>query len=427
MISLHQLFFYLFSRCIPYITAIMTFLLPVIFLEGWFITSKIVPHCGIVIDVGSTGTRVDCAYIKDGEPALKEIGDVRGGLAETSTSIVLDGLAKILNDASNELDILCGESDINRSLYVWGTGGMRLLPDEGKQKWDEVKEILQSYKKFDIKEIRTITGMEEGLYTLVADNLLNHRLSLNLIPQNDYLFATLEIGGASAQIALPRNNNIQYKYEDRKQITEADFFVQSHLGYGGDQILKELETKYDDFKGKCNFGSMVCFQFVKEKFNLLKKYCDIKPCFGNDKDMNEIKKIMPTISEMTLISQPYYNLKTIPWTLKDKSLKETVHQKLSYNQIYEWITTACKKTNVFKRYKDDSQDVILKKKMSNFILNEKYLKHHCFQLTYFTVILHDILPKNFKDKKIFKAVNKINDNKVTWTLGGFFLAENQML
>lgn len=188
-------------------------------------------HCLAVIDAGSTGSRLHLyAYDLDARQTPIHINEVW-------TKKIKPGLATIESrqDVINAyLDRLFEEvPQQNMPLYLYATGGMRLIPSEKQRIYYEgIREWFSSQSQWDLIEARTITGKEEGIWGWLAVNEQLGRFDTKAMP----LVSVMDMGGASVQItfAVERKENA-----DAHDLTEVEvagrrlvLFVRSFLGLG---------------------------------------------------------------------------------------------------------------------------------------------------------------------------------------------------
>ena len=161
-------------------------------------------YCEIVVDAGSTGTRF-YLYTLD----LKNF-------VSSYDMVLLDKhtIDKALNDYNDEqmftiLDELFGEyKTYPIQVYMYATEGLRSLSlDERKKRFSLAKQWFNTKSKLILKELRTLGGEEEGILLWLANAI---DLVKNTSMQSVDDIAVFEIGGGSAQIALPiKQNNVQ--------------------------------------------------------------------------------------------------------------------------------------------------------------------------------------------------------------------------
>lgn len=149
--------------------------------------------CEAIIDAGSSGSRL---YVYGHDAADIHTRHV------LFTQKITPGLSTVpLNEIPNYLKKLIPNAPhLPMPIYVYGTAGMRLIPEEQQQtRYDLVKNWFKQYTTWQLREARTITGQEEGIYAWIAT-----QTELNLMDQAfEQLKSVIEIGGASVQVNIP--------------------------------------------------------------------------------------------------------------------------------------------------------------------------------------------------------------------------------
>lgn len=187
-----------------------------------------------VVDVGSTGSRLHVyAHEKNSEHT-----------EEIWLNKITPGFATLQPEASDislYLTKLFKDSPKNFPVYFYATAGMRLLPDEHQKKYyDAVKNWFKK-TSWDLKEAKTITGREEGIFawlSLYED--LNETPGVEM-PKH---LSVMDMGGASVQVvsavdATPASNQkdyIELNVHGKKQA----LFVHSFLGLGQTLVAEQF-------------------------------------------------------------------------------------------------------------------------------------------------------------------------------------------
>ncbi|KAI8576095.1 hypothetical protein K450DRAFT_258434 [Umbelopsis ramanniana AG] len=256
---------------------------------------------GIVIDAGSSGSRVhvyswkDYAHLLQTQPleALRgkvptvERGDKLGlkwTLKEHPGISTYAGKTKDIGDHLKMLldfaeEVVPATEHKQTPIFLMATAGMRLLPKEDQE--DILSATCNYIKKnsgFKLencnKQIKIISGELEGLYGWTAVNYLmggfdaSISASLDEQPKNadgireqHHTFGFLDMGGASTQIAFePEHHQKEEHMDDLEKITlhtldgrriEYDVFVTTFLGYGSNEarrryLEERVRKAYDE-------------------------------------------------------------------------------------------------------------------------------------------------------------------------------------
>ncbi|KAI9278682.1 nucleoside phosphatase family-domain-containing protein [Phascolomyces articulosus] len=240
---------------------------------------------GVVIDAGSSGSRVyvyswkDHEHVKStwapeelkGSIPIVERGDQLGlkwtrreepGISTFGSrpQEVGEHLQLLLDFAT---EVVPKESLNDTPVFLMATAGMRLLPSEERSTLlKSTCSYIQNNYAFHISDcdthIRVIPGELEGIYGWVAVNYLMGGFDTSIQAYMDgnrrqpgeqhHTFGFLDMGGASAQIAFePEHHQREEHFEDLSRIylhtldgkkVEYDVFVTTFLGYGSNEARR---------------------------------------------------------------------------------------------------------------------------------------------------------------------------------------------
>jgi golgi apyrase len=240
---------------------------------------------GIVLDAGSSGTRLHIYKWKDPAKARKkaskqELGSlpklhtekkwtkkIHPGVStygENPTAIGPDHLKGLVDHA---LDIIPKDQVDDTPIFLMATAGMRLLPKVQQSALTrEICSYLRANTHFSLPDcdlhIQVIPGETEGLYGWIATNYLlggfddpgdhNHG-------KGHHTYGFLDMGGASAQIAFAPNTTEAAKHANDLKLlrmrtldgerSEYKVFTATWLGFGVNQArenyVKKLVDMYD--------------------------------------------------------------------------------------------------------------------------------------------------------------------------------------
>lgn len=237
---------------------------------------------GVILDAGSSGTRVyiykwknHAKAVKDASAAelkslpkikLKENKKIHPGVssfAENPSQIGPEHLKQLVDIALDEVP----DSKISETpVYLMATAGMRLLPKPQQTALlQSMCSYLQSNTKFILPDcdahIQVISGETEGLYGWIAANYLlggfDHPEEHNH-GKNHHTYGFLDMGGASAQIAFAPNATESAKHADDLKLVrmrtldgspaEYKVFTATWLGFGANQArsryVERLQEHY---------------------------------------------------------------------------------------------------------------------------------------------------------------------------------------
>lgn len=208
----------------------------------------------IICDAGSTGTRMylfTSTFSTDHEGketlqvSTEVIGKRKPGLSayatnpEKSVPPLLELFSKVRTKIPHELWA-------DTTVSVLGTAGMRSLAENQRQPiYDAVRKGLVAsedyvFPKGTQLKLRSLTGIEEGTFSMVCVNFLtgrlDHHLTLTEKGVAEKLVGILDLGGSSTQIAVPPENVHQQPF-----LGGAPFTVRSYAAYGMEQMRGRLD------------------------------------------------------------------------------------------------------------------------------------------------------------------------------------------
>ncbi|KAF8969589.1 nucleoside phosphatase family-domain-containing protein [Flammula alnicola] len=249
-------------------------------------------HFGIVIDAGSSGSRLQIYSWKDPRSMHVEKGStlaytlpkVEKGTQDNDlwVSKVEPGLSSLADNPedvgaylrpllSHARDHIPPSLQKDTPLFLLATAGMRLLsPKKQGEILLETCRFLVTHSHFKIEDpsavgpcgssVRIITGEEEGLFGWIAVNYLMDGFTGSRQDRTTYGF--LDMGGASTQIAFEPSLEHQAKTNDlidvRLRLLGGEeihhkVFVTTWLGYGTNQAREryvgKAVTEYDSILG----------------------------------------------------------------------------------------------------------------------------------------------------------------------------------
>jgi hypothetical protein len=193
-------------------------------------------YCAAVVDAGSSGSRIHW-YSYDLDRQHNPIH-----IREAYSKKIKPGLASIAQDSvtvAGYMDELMHDfSQPNVPVYLYATAGMRLLPvDSQEQYYTEIKQWFAEHPQWPLRDARTISGMEEGIYGWLSLNYHLHALQDKSQP----LVGLVEVGGASAQIVFPVRDTTGIDAQDYVNLTvygrHIHLFSHSFLGLGINELF----------------------------------------------------------------------------------------------------------------------------------------------------------------------------------------------
>jgi hypothetical protein len=181
-------------------------------------------QCYAIIDAGSSGSRF---YIYSKDYQVLYSHKIYPGLSTIAKSQIPQYLSQLVPEV-HALSI---------PTYFYGTAGMRLLPEEEQSlRYQSVSQWFSSNPTWDLRDIRTILGKEEGVFAWLAA----HR-------HHEEKKAVLEVGGASYQVNIPVDEayaqtlppeNISVLNLDGEKVF---VWSKSYLGLGINEVEKQVD------------------------------------------------------------------------------------------------------------------------------------------------------------------------------------------
>lgn len=200
-------------------------------------------HCQAVVDAGSTGSRLHLyAYDTDAQDAPIHVDELWAKKIEPGLASV-EPTADHINAYLNQL--FSNATGQHIPLYFYSTGGMRLLSQPKQQRYyHAINEWFASQSQWSLKDAKTITGREEGLFGWLA---INYQLGTLQSP-TEPLLNVMDMGGASVQVSFPVTTTYGINPDDLIQVDlynrHIQLFIHSFLGLG----QTEVSHQYSDMK-----------------------------------------------------------------------------------------------------------------------------------------------------------------------------------
>ncbi|KAL7275654.1 Golgi apyrase [Rhizina undulata] len=440
---------------------------------------------GAILDAGSSGTRIHIYKWKEGGtssrlPEVKSkkkwVKKIKPGVSkfhDHPTSIGPDHLQPLFSHA---LEIIPQSSIPETPLFLLATAGMRLLPERERQALlDEICTYARRNTQFLLPDcglhIQVISGVTEGLYGWIAANYLSGGFE---DPGHDHgkghhTYGFLDMGGASAQIAFAPNATeaerhagdlelLRMRREDGRSV-EYKVFVTTWLGFGvnearrryverlveasaGDGVLelpdpclhrgvrvslegKEIDDEDEDELEEVHLlGTGKWEECQRQVYPLLDKD---KPCLDVPCLLNgiHVPAIDFDVNHFIGVSEYFHTTHEI---FSDPDAEETPYDVDSYQAR---VKQFCGQSW------GSIEDLADEDHWGKHINHEKLLQA-CFKASWLVNVLHDGIgiPRLIDSPKPnatssdaadlqyhppFRAVDKIHDVEVSWTLGKMLL------
>lgn len=360
--------------------------------------------CAIIGDAGSSGTRI---YLFHGEDvATASHAQIKGGLAKEGVQKTMIGLAPLLVKTLGEYREYC-DSKEDPIIFILGTAGTRLIPEDERNKlWRDLEKAVKNVGHFKAGEFRTLSGTEEGLFALIGANFLEGALDNSLTPTAKGLVGVMDLGGASTQIALPHGT-------PSKSVSKDDFFIESYLGYGVNELKKAIIDKHGSLAldKACRYSDSSathpCQEFVTKFFDSMNWECTkTRRCDG---PVPKAAPLVSSINKVYMMSGYIYTMKFARWVDPTIDLSKPA----SINDIQGWAAKVCGQNYDALKAKYKAADP-----SSVAHTAESQFDERCLHIQYVLVLIRTYGFTNV-DKKIFHFSDTINGKEVDWPLGAY--------
>ncbi|XP_072177505.1 ectonucleoside triphosphate diphosphohydrolase 4-like [Diadema setosum] len=244
-------------------------------------------YYGVVIDAGSSGTRVFVYFWpkhtgKNNE--LLQIHQMRDSGRNPVVKKIKPGLAELASNPQEAsiymkplLDFAVGhipESKIPETpLYILATAGMRMLPESQSQAIleDLRKDIPRNYNfLFSEKNVEVISGKQEGVYAWIGINYVLGRFDHSnedepvvevqlpgaeaspMTVSRKRTVGVLDMGGGSAQIAYEVPQTVSFNLASPKEAAAKDLIAEFNLGcdqHESDHVYRVYVTTFLGYGG----------------------------------------------------------------------------------------------------------------------------------------------------------------------------------
>lgn len=237
---------------------------------------------GVVLDAGSSGTRLHIYRWKDPAKARKHASaqdlrslpkletekkwtkKIKPGVSTFGENPTAVGDEHLKDLISHALDIIPKNQIEDTPIFLMATAGMRLLPKVQQSALTrEICSYLRSNTEFSLPDcdlhIQVIPGETEGLYGWIATNYLLG--GFDRPEEHDHgkdhnTYGFLDMGGASAQIAFAPNSTEAAKHANDLKLlrmrtldgekSEYQVFTATWLGFGVNQARETYVQKLVD-------------------------------------------------------------------------------------------------------------------------------------------------------------------------------------
>ncbi|KAL7014811.1 hypothetical protein ACKWTF_016135 [Chironomus riparius] len=358
---------------------------------------------GIVIDAGSTGTRLHAFEFERNGTELNLLYEYfkqeKPGLSSLTPQEAKEQIKKLLRDVE---EFIPEEFRKSTLLKLKATAGFRLMnPERSEEVLEVVRDVFKSSQYSSVKNaVEIIDGNEEAITSWFSINYLR-----NLLTSDDKATA-LDLGGGSTQVAFEIVDEIpdhltEHIHKVLNFDSESELFVKSYLGLGlmalrHAVITEEASENQENVDTYCINAEAHPFEWTYQ--NIVYK---ITPKFTDNSTFDDCLIAIRKIVSKLL-------------TPKIPSLQDQIINGFSY--FYDRSVDA----RLIK--KNDEGDEIEVEKFRLKALEYCENKPNkdpwlCLDLTFISVLLQD--GYGLKDDKKIKLFSKIDGHEASWALGSF--------
>ena len=354
----------------------------------------------IVVDCGSSGSRPYIYSYDNSEKwpnvTLIDYKDLEIKMADAAENpeVAADLIKNIYEYAET---VIPNELMDKTSIIMYATAGMRLLTeDKQKEVLDLTINEIKKQTKFivDDRKIRVISGNEEGSFMWLAINNIDNHFS------PDYSVGSLDLGGASAQIAMETTGFIDVTNSDYHLFTIKDnvyiLFSHSYLGMG----INEFDNLRKD-----------------ELIKGIKENEVEDPCYYNNYNVTYNDKLIKG-------NINYEKCKQLTWNVLQTLIAGVEIPQLKYtDKIFYGFGTF----GSFIEFTNTSETLHLSelKNLSEVVCNMPLEEVMERQPEYYAtecvagVLEYEMLSDAFKftENNVFIMSDRVNGVKVSWTMG----------
>lgn len=259
-------------------------------------------NCMIVIDAGSTGSRLHLYQYANSEPSsVKELYSNKQSSGIASLATASEEIPTYLNNLFASLSV-----DKSVPVYFYATAGMRLVSMPQQQLSYTVITKWFNEQGYNLKQVDTITGHEEGIYAWLA---------VNTALSNHNYVGVMDMGGASVQLVFPVKSTTNAAAEDLSTVTinneEVTLYSHSFLGLGQTEVIHQY------------LNDKECFPLDYQLPNHQNGSGDAKSCRKSVNSLvNRVHQVKSSVASVIKekTSQDWYVLGGLSYLIKAKPL-----------------------------------------------------------------------------------------------------------
>lgn len=396
---------------------------------------------GIVIDGGSTGTRVH-VFEYGIEGGVPKFDFTNSGLASMRVNPGLSAYADKPEAAGGSLVELIEFAKGRVPKKYWGVTDVRLMATAGMRLLDSSvqEEILVSCRrvlrlsgfKFRDDWASVITGIDEGIYAWVVANYALGTLGGD--PQETT--GIIELGGASAQVTFVSSEVMPPEFSHKLKFGNSTYNLYSHsfLTFGQNVAFDSLRESLVSKNQKLITESLQkgisddpCtprgYLHKTEPSNLSpglaekKKYISTLHARGN---FSECRSAALTLLQKGREECSYPHCYLGPTFIPKLSGKFLATENFFYTSKFFELAPRPFLSGLMMAGQQFCQEDWSKLKKKYHLFHEEDLARYCFSSAYIVALLHDSLDIPLDDARIGYA-NQVGEIPLDWALGAFIL------
>ncbi|XP_077212658.1 GDA1/CD39 nucleoside phosphatase family protein [Tasmannia lanceolata] len=394
---------------------------------------------GIVIDGGSTGTRIHVfEFSKEG--GIPVVDFSKGG---SKTMRVNPGLSSFSEDPESAgkslLELLeFGKGKIPKEFWegtevrLMATAGLRMLDVGIRERiLDSCRWVLRASDfRFQDDWASVITGADEGIYAWIAANYALGTFGGD--PQQTT--GIIELGGASAQVTFVTSERVPPEFSHTIQFGKFTYNLYSHslLHFGQNVayeslhkllISRDLKLSADSvqegiFKDPCTpRGYLHGEESLKLSAGVLDANNPTVHAWGNFSECRSAALMLLQKGKDECLYQHCHIGSTFVPELRGKFLAT---ENFFFTTKFFGLPPTAILSNLIASGQQFCEDDWINLKKRYHTHDDEDLQRYCFSSAYIVALLHDSLGVALNDDRISFA-NEVRDIPLDWALGAFIL------
>ncbi|XXG69549.1 hypothetical protein AAC387_Pa06g2387 [Persea americana] len=401
---------------------------------------------GIVIDGGSTGTRIHVFEFsaEGGIPVLEMVGSGESVVVSMKVSPGLSDYAEDVDGAGRSIAELLefGKGKVPKERWeetevrLMATAGLRRLEVAAQERvLESCRRVLRSSGfRFQDDWASVISGSDEGIYAWIAANYAMG--SLGGDPQQTT--GIVELGGASAQVTFVSSEPLPPEYSHTLKFGGTTYSLYSHslLHFGQNAAYESLRKL------------LVSGDLKLSAESVQSGISPLDPCTPSGYSHGVQSGMLPSgvlslksTSLSTLRARGNFSeCRSAALMLLQKGKGECIHEhcrigstfiphlqgkflateNFFYTSKFFGLASTASLSDLILAGKQFCGKDWLWLKKKYHLLTQEDLLHYCFSSAYIVALLHDSLGFALDDKRI-QFVNQVGGMPIDWALGAFIL------